>query len=78
RLKVFLGRTFKSSPNRVFVYMLQCPEIKLLLMGLFVKPGHCNTFKYTNLIYSGQQCAQAGILQWWRFMRPPAYTGMAN
>jgi len=33
-----------------------------LLMVLFVKPGHCNTFKYTNLIYSGQQCAQAGIL----------------
>ncbi|CAD7849437.1 MAG: hypothetical protein, partial [Olavius algarvensis Gamma 3 endosymbiont] len=49
-------RTFKSSPNRVFVYMLQCPEIKLSLMVLFVKPGHCNTFKYTNLIYSGQQC----------------------
>jgi len=33
----------------------------LSLMVLFVKPGHCNTFKYTNLIYSGQQCAQAGI-----------------
>jgi len=29
-------------------------------MVLFVKPGHCNTFKYTNLIYSGQQCACAG------------------
>ncbi|CAD7838154.1 MAG: hypothetical protein, partial [Olavius algarvensis Gamma 3 endosymbiont] len=31
------------------------------LMVLFVKPGHCNTFKYTNLIYSGQQCAYAGM-----------------
>jgi len=33
----------------------------LSLMVLFVKPGHCNTFKYTNLIYSGQQCAFAGM-----------------
>jgi len=32
-----------------------------LLMVLFVKPGHVNTFKYTNLIYSGQQCACAGM-----------------
>jgi len=36
----------------------------LSLMVLFVKPGHCNTFKYTNLIYSGQQCAYAGMTIW--------------
>jgi len=36
----------------------------LSLMVLFVKPGHVNTFKYTNLIYSGQQCACAGMTLW--------------
>ncbi|CAD7848563.1 MAG: hypothetical protein [Olavius algarvensis Gamma 3 endosymbiont] len=43
------------------------------LMVLFVKPGHCNTFKYTNLIYSGQQCAQAGTLQSRHVIRSPPH-----
>jgi len=48
-------------------------------MVLFVKPGHCNTFKYTNLIYSGQQCAQAGISKNAAIARSPlARTAVRN